>query len=82
MVQAYRKRMAKRARRMREMLQRQIEQGIETRRQNAAYADARAQLTQMLEGGRLREIFGDTVAGNPTDDILSLVRAELASTVS
>lgn len=78
MVQAYRRRMARRAKRMREMLQRQIEQGIETRRQNEACADARAKLTRMLESGHLRKIFGESIAGNSTEDILGLVRAELA----
>lgn len=82
MVQAYRRRMAKRAKRMREIWERQIEQGIETRRQNAACADARAQLTRMLESGRLREIFGGTIAGNSTEEILGLVRAELAGTAA
>ena len=36
-----------------------------------------AQLAAMMSGGRLQEIFGDKIAGIPTETILALTKAQV-----
>ena len=45
--------------------------------QLAASAAARSQLAAMMSGGRLQEIFGDKIAGIPTETILALTKAQV-----
>ena len=80
MVRAYYLRMAKRAEFMRWLAQEQIEESIQSSRQLAdlaAQASARSKLAEMMQGGRLREIFGDEIAGTPTDTVLEITRNQI-----
>lgn len=80
MVRLYRLRMAKRAEFMRWLAQEQIEDKIQNSIQLSdliSSADAKAKLGEMMDNGNLQEIFGDTIAGIPTETILAMTRAEI-----
>ena len=80
MVRAYYLRMAKRAEFMRYLAAKQIEESIqESVRASdlAMQAAARSKLAEMMQGGRIREIFGDEIAGTPTETVLEITRAQI-----
>lgn len=80
MVRAYYLRMAKRAEFMRYLAAKQIEESIqESVRASdlAMQAAARSKLEEMMQNGRIREIFGDEIAGTPTETVLEITRAQI-----
>lgn len=70
-VQAYHLRMAKRAEYMRYLAQKQMEDKILDAKEIASLTKAKANLAEMLDTQNLQAIFGDTIAGVPTETILS-----------
>lgn len=76
MVRAYYLRLAKRADYMRWLAKEQIKDSIEAASMAEA-ADAKARLAEMMNNGRLQEIFGDTVAGTPTQTVLAITKAQI-----
>ena len=53
------------------------EKQIERRIQASELAAAKAHLAAMLNNGNLREIFGDEIAGIPTETVLALTQARV-----
>lgn len=76
MVRAYYLRLAKRAEFMRWLAKEQIKDSIEAASMAEA-ADAKARLAEMMNNGRLKEIFGDTIAGMPTQTVLAITKAQV-----
>lgn len=76
MVRAYYLRLAKRADFMRWLAKEQIKDSIEAA-SLAEAADAKARLAEMMNNGRLQEIFGDTIAGMPTQTVLAITKAQV-----
>ena len=69
-------RMARHAELMELLIERQIERRWEAS-ELASAAAAKAQLADMLKNGNLLEIFGDEVAGVPTESFLALVQSQI-----
>ena len=69
-------RMARHAEFMKLAVEKQIERHIQAS-QLAASAAAKSQLAAMLTGGNLREIFGDEIAGIPTETVLAITQAQI-----
>ena len=72
--------MAKRAEFMRYLAQIQAEESAQNLKQIselAALSSAKSKLAEMLNSGRLQEIFGDEIAGTPTEKVLDLTSAEI-----
>ena len=76
MVRAYYLRLAKRAEFMRYLAKEHIKDSIQEASLESSM-DAKAQLEKMMSDGRLLEIFGDKIAGVPTETVLALTRAEV-----
>ncbi len=76
MARAYYLRLEKRAHFMHWLFQQRIEDGIQARGLAAAAA-ARPQLAEMLSSGDLQGIFGDAIAGVPTEIVLSMAQAQV-----
>lgn len=56
--------------------EKQIEHRIQAS-QLAASIAAKSQLASMMNGGNLKAIFGDEIAGVPTETILAITRAQV-----
>ena len=69
-------RMARHAELMEKLIERQLERRWEAS-ELASAAAAKAALADMLENGNLSEIFGDKVAGVPTESFLALVQSQI-----
>ena len=69
-------RMARHAELMELLIERQLQRRWEAS-ELASAAAAKAALADMLENGNLLEIFGDEVAGMPTESFLALVRSQV-----
>lgn len=76
MVKAYYLRLAKRADFMRWLAKEQIKDGIQEAQLESAM-DARARLAEMMESGRLLEIFGEKIAGTSTREMLAITKAQV-----
>lgn len=76
MVRAYYLRLAKRAEFMRYLAKEQIKDSIQEAGLEASL-NAKAQLEEMMSDGRLLKIFGDKIAGTPTQTVLALTQAEI-----
>lgn len=76
MVQAYRLRMAKRADFMRWLAQEHLEEKIDEDA-IAAAEEAKFRLAEMMEGGRLAEIFGSHISGVPTETVLAMTHTRI-----
>lgn len=81
MVRAYRLRMAKRADFMRWVVQQQIEKKAQASNQAAAAA-AKSRLAEMMSSGRLQEVFGEKIAGVPTEEVLAITRSQVWGTAN
>ena len=57
-------------------VEKQIQRHIQTS-ELAASAAAKSQLAAMLTGGNLREIFGNEIAGIPTETVLAITQAQV-----
>ena len=69
-------RMARHAEFMKLAVEKQIERHIQAS-QLAASAAAKSQLAAMLNNGNLREIFGNEIAGIPTETVLAITQAQV-----
>lgn len=69
-------RMARHAEFMKLMVERQIQRHLEASDLLSASA-AKAQLAAMMSGGKLEAVFGDEIAGIPTETVLAITRARL-----
>ena len=69
-------RMARHAEFMKLAVEKQIQRHIQTS-ELAASAAAKSQLAAMLTGGNLREIFGNEIAGIPTETVLAITQAQV-----
>ena len=69
-------RMARHAEFMKLAVEKQIQRHIQAS-ELAASAAAKSQLAAMLTGGNLREIFGNEIAGIPTETVLAITQAQV-----
>ena len=69
-------RMARHAEFMKLAVEKQIQRHIQTSELAASVA-AKSQLAAMLTGGNLREIFGNEIAGIPTETVLAITQAQV-----
>lgn len=76
MVRAYYLRMAKRADFMRWLAKQQRKETL-LDRDLAAAAAAESQLATMMNAGNLQTIFGDEIAGIPTETVLAITQAQI-----
>lgn len=69
-------RMARHAELMKLVVRQQMENALQAS-DLAASASAKSQLAAMLNGGKLQDIFGDEIAGIPTETVLAITKSQV-----
>lgn len=69
-------RMARHAELMKLVMRQQMENALQAS-DLAASASAKSQLAAMLNGGKMQDIFGDEIAGIPTETVLAITKSQV-----